>query len=446
MPITVDPSRSPRLIWLDVGTDSVTVQSLVDDIRDWEDDNLSYDKLMSAAGKESLGGGVSVGITATLQNAQVAFTPDTTPEETGTATTGDATGIYLTDSVATFQTNGVAPGAMVINKTTGAVAIVLAIPSETMVETDGLTGGSRADWQIGDEYIVHNIVQKYVTGGNLLAVDDVGAEISPIFPTMLTQVVRSSSSAATLQELAAIEYASFDGGVTIDVTSTYSGTQYPVGTPQEPVNNLADAVTIATERGFVRIYVIGDLTIPSGGDYQGIQFYGESMTKSALTVDAGANVYRCEFYDAHVLGTLDGDSTLERCRIDDLNYVSGFVQRCVLEPGTITLGGGTTAHFLWCVSGVPGLSTPTIDCGGSGQALAIRGYDGGIRLINKTGPEAVSLDFDSGQVVLENTVTDGDIVLRGVGKLTDNGSTANIVNELVDSRYLLTTPRFLGLK
>jgi len=55
--------------------DSVTIQSLVNQIRDWEDEqvNLAYDRILMASGKEDLGGSIVVGITATLENAKLKF-------------------------------------------------------------------------------------------------------------------------------------------------------------------------------------------------------------------------------------------------------------------------------------------------------------------------------------------------------------------------------------
>jgi len=73
--VTVDWSVSPRLITIASPSVEITIQDLVDTCRDLEDEmyNLAYDRLISAAGKEPLGGGVSVGITATLNNAQLSF-------------------------------------------------------------------------------------------------------------------------------------------------------------------------------------------------------------------------------------------------------------------------------------------------------------------------------------------------------------------------------------
>jgi len=294
------------------------------------------------------------------------------------------------------------------------------------------------DWKLkfedraGPDYIICN-----ATGGNLVTYDTgTSSYINPIEPATYVTVVITASSSATLQELSTLQYSSFSGGVTVDVTSIYTGTDFPVGTPQEPVNNLADAMTIATERGFTLLYIIGDITVDASGDYENMVFIGESQTKSVLTISDGANVTGCEFKDATILGVLDGNSLIQNCVLSDLEYVYGIIVECILEPGTIILGGTNPAHFLDCWCGDPDDAWPTIDCGGSGQALALQNYNGRIKIINKTGTEQVQIALNAGHVWLDSTVTNGDIYIKGVGELTDDSSatvdaTALISNESV---------------
>jgi len=235
----------------------------------------------------------------------------------------------------------------------------------------------------------------------------------------VNQVSVRSANSAGLMQTEEIEHASYNGGVTIDVIDGVAGTQYPNGTTRQPVNNLADALFIAQYRGFNTFFILGDLNITSG-DYTGMVFIGASPSKTLINIDPAANVFQCEFYEAHVDGTLDGQSEVRNCVLDDLQYVSGYVFQCMLNPGTIHLGGNVDAHFLDCYSGQPGSGSPVIDLGGSGQALGVRNYNGGITLTNKTGPEAVSVDLASGQVKIDlTTVTNGEIVVRGDGKVID---------------------------
>jgi hypothetical protein len=133
--ITFDMASSPRIITVDSPSTSVTIQDLLDTIRDFEDDlqNLSYPRLTDASGKESLGGGISVGITINLQNAKLAF-----------------------------------------------------------------------EARLGPSF-----VQCEVSGGNLVAVDVNGSVIDPIETTDYTQVIRTSSTSATLVDPKALTLGQF---------------------------------------------------------------------------------------------------------------------------------------------------------------------------------------------------------------------------------------------
>lgn len=353
--IQFDWIDSPRIITVLAPSTSITIQDLVDTCRVNEDQlfNLQYPQIIKANGKDDLGSGVFVGLTATLLNAVLAFE---------------------------------------------------ARPGPTFVQCT-------------------------VDGGNLVALDGYGSTVSPILTTAFTQVLRTSSSSATLQELSDIQYSSFSNGVTVDLLSSYSGTEYPNGTPRQPINNFTDALSIANIRGFTRLFVIGNALIDSGLNYSGKVFFGESITKSILTIHTLAQVQGCEFNDATITGTLDGGSTIKNCKILDLNYVNGIVEDSILS-GTILLNGD--AIFLNCWSDIPGYH-PTIDFGNSPSSLALRNYDGRIFITNKNSPEAIIIDLSSGQVTLDTTVTSGNITIRGIGELINNSNGA-----VVNSLYLLS--------
>ena len=221
-----------------------------------------------------------------------------------------------------------------------------------------------------------------------------------------------------------LEHSTFQGAVHLDAINGGSGTSYPMGTPAAPVNNAIDAVAIANQRGFEEIHVIGNYTFTTGDDIDNFTIVGQNPVKSTVTIETGASANKVELFECHAIGILDGQSTARECLLTNLDYINGYIHNCILSPGTISLGGGTTAYFIDCTSGLPGLGTPTIDMGGSGQPLAIRNYNGGIKLTNKTGSDAASIDLGSGQVVLDSaTVTGGTIVVRGDGKLVDeNGN------------------------
>jgi hypothetical protein len=271
-----------------------------------------------------------------------------------------------------------------------------------------------------------------VTGGNLVAQLEGPADPAPTFqnpiaPSAYVTVTKTSSSSATASESEDIQYSSYQNAVWIDTLNGTAGTTFPIGTRRQPVNNIADANVIAAARGFSDFQIIGNLTLITGDDIDGKRLFGQNTQLSLITVQSAASAIGCSFENAFVTGTLDGDSVIRDCVIQNLNYIEGEVINCLIEEGTIQLGGATEAHFLDCWSGVPGSNTPIIDMGGSGRALTMRGYSGGIKLVNKSGGESVSIDLLSGQIILDATVTAGTIICRGVGNLTDNSTGATVV-------------------
>jgi len=237
------------------------------------------------------------------------------------------------------------------------------------------------------------------------------------------QVSLIVNNAAGLITNAQIEFSSFDGGVSVDTSSTYSGTVFPIGTAQRPVNNMSDALMIAQNRGLTTFYIYGDITLDNSLDLSTFNFVGESMNKSEITVDSNANVEDCEFYECTLKGTLDGDCKVKNCKIFNVNYISGYIELCVIA-GVITLGGGAQAYFMDCWAGEGTISgnPPEIDLGGSGQTLVMQNFNGYIKWKNKTGTEKASASLNAGWIELDSTITGGSIDIIGVGHVDDNSS------------------------
>jgi hypothetical protein len=59
----------------------------------------------------------------------------------------------------------------------------------------------------------------------------------------------------------------------------------------------------------------------------------------------------------------------------------------------------------------------------------MRNYTGAIRLSNSTGPANVSLDVTSGRVLLDSSITDGDIEVRGGARVANNTTGTTIVRD-----------------
>jgi len=428
---------SPRIITVAAPSTEITIQDLHDTLRDLEDEprNLIYPAIVSSAGKEPLGGGATVGITTTLINARLQFEGRPNPYLTGQATVG-STGLTLVDDYATFISDGVVVGDIIENLSTKTFAEVIVVDSETQLTTTELGGPGGTDtWTPGEEYDLWHVIQCNVLGGNLVAQDTNGDEIDPIFPSAFTQVVRTSSSSATLQELEAIQYSSFGGEVHVSTSGT-AGTTYPAGTPQQPVNNLEDALEIAVERGFDRLIFESDFTFESGDDVSLYELVGTAETKTTLTFNAGSVCAGSEFEDCTVEGILVSPSAFRKCIIKDITGATigavGTIEVSdCLFTGTITLSPALEGQIdlINCISGVAGTATPTFDMNGANVDAIVRNYAGGMEIHNfsNVSNNVMSIDMNSGNVILDSSCTTGAITIRGTSLLTDNtnGTTVN---------------------
>jgi len=430
--INVYETLSPRIVEIDGTTyPDVSIQELYNAIREWEDFAIHADDdtLIDAAGKEALGGGVTVGITATLQNTQVLFTGNLTPLDDGSGRTCDATdstGTQLYVDDADFVTAGVEVGDAVYNETTNEWATITEVVDLNTLNHLALSGQGGSGWTSGDNYQVMENISCTMSGGNLVAVDDVGSELDPIIPSPFVQVARTSSSSATIQEIDAIRYSSYQNAVWVDTTGSQTGTAFPSGTREYPVNNVADALVIADDKGFDTLSVIGDITIDGSADITGMKIVGQSQALSTVTIDTSATALNCEFNNATVTGILDGGNKFVGCIVGDVEYLSGIIEECGLT-GTITLGTTVITTIIRCFQAAT--STPSIDMTGISRVVSVADYSGAIHIKNSTfAGNICGLGLASGHVVLESSVTAGNFFVGGVGQVVDTATSYTVLN------------------
>jgi hypothetical protein len=204
--ISIDQSLSPRVITVAAPSTTLSLQDFVDTVRTLEDDfvNMGFPFLISAAGKEDLGDGVSVAITVQNNNARVAFEARRTPaidESTVTTASGapNIVGRYtFIDTGADFVTADVQPGSLVVNWSDRSIGDVVEVISSTELRMEALVNGTDNQMELGDTYSIFNVEQVRISAGNLTAVDDLAAAINAVQPTAFTQVVVAQSSSATL--------------------------------------------------------------------------------------------------------------------------------------------------------------------------------------------------------------------------------------------------------
>lgn len=295
----------------------------------------------------------------------------------------------------------------------------------------------------GTKIVPYNELLQINQLGDMITDDpDVDATLYDISSLTVPKVVFIKPSEAEIIQLnsAAIEYGEFGDAGTIDVINGVPGLVYPTGTRRQPSNNIPDAMTIIANRGFDKIQVIGDLTLGVGDNVENKEIIGQSIIHSKLLISDTASTLNCEIHECTVEGVLDGGTVLRLCNLQDLTYINGVIYECIIN-GTIVLGGNAIAQLFDCYSGQPGVVASVIDCGGSGQALNVKNYNGILKLTNKTGLDKAVIGINAGKIVLDLTCSAGEIMCRGVGKLVDiNGNPiysgtwngVTIINELTD--------------
>lgn len=358
---TIDWSASPRVITVAAPSTECVMQDLLDTLRYLEAQPTAMEdaSIVSASGKEDLGGGTKVGLTVSLQNSVIGF-----------------------------------------------------------------------EARPGPDWVTCSLI-----GGNLVAFDiDKVTTIEPTNPTAFVAIKATSSSSATLQEQDALQYSSYGGAVNIDVNSGHSGTEYPVGNAEYPVDNFPDAVLIANEKGFNKLNLRSNAVLGVGDDIIGFSLVGQNPIRTYVTITDAAITDNCEISECTVAGTLDGNTILRSCVLGSLNYVNGHIYQCGLSEGVIQLGGDVQATFTDCFSIVAGASTPTIDLGVTEQPLAVRGHVGGLRIQNKTNTAPTSIDMHSGHVIIDATVTSPLVILRGIAKVTNEADPS-----MIDLSGMVTT-------
>jgi hypothetical protein len=432
--IEVYPYLSPRLVEILLPSTDVSVQEIYDAIRNWEDseEGMCYKPLIDAAGKEDLGGSVTVGITATLQNAQAFFTGRTTPLDDGVGRTCDATdstgtNLYVDD--ADFVSDGVYVGAVVYNQNTGETATVTAVVDAHNLTTFPLSGAGGQGWTSGDEYAVHPMVLCSITGGNLVAVDDVGDPIDAAFPSPGVYLRTTSSSSATIADLHEIVELAWDT-VHIDTIVGTSGTEFPIGTASTPVDNLTDAKAIAIANNIEIFKVRGSITLDSTFDRY--TFLGYASNTSAVDLN-GKSAINSAFISMLVSGQCNGSIRCQSCRLSAVTDLEGVFMDCSFT-GDFSVKSAAKAYafraFSW------DLAPMTMDMNGDGIFI----YYGTAwwtvaNLTSAGGLAAFSGDIG---VTVDPTMTDGNVFITGATVLdADNKTGGNVITTYKDSFKVL---------
>lgn len=238
-------------------------------------------------------------------------------------------------------------------------------------------------------------------------------------------IIANNSAGQTFSEQ--INDQSFiNAAVYLDVANGLSGTQFPRGTPTDPVNNLSDALSIANSRGLSRIYVDGFITANASENLDGIELIGGSGSQNVVLL-SGASTDQAAFERIIVAGAVDGlarfvDCILGGTGLGGITGLQGRVKDSIINnaAGVIqdTAGSGTlfdNCHFV-----AP--NDPQIVLNANGVGFGLRQCTGNILITNQTDPEQLQVHIEGARVELAASCTAGTLIFEGHGMVTDNSA------------------------
>lgn len=236
---------------------------------------------------------------------------------------------------------------------------------------------------------------------------------------------RSAQAQTILVEQLEVQHASFAGGVHVDTASPWGGTTFPTGTPRQPVNNIVDALAIANIRGLRIFYLYSGVVINTGLDFSNRQFVGATSSLTLAEVAAEADVQGCSFSNVVIRGVFNGTPRIRDCVVLDVTIPGGSLVDSSIR-GTVRLSSPSPLHVVNCRDGFHDELYPIVDFQGFPGDVGIHGWRGQLGFRNKSDASVVGIDIDTGQVILEPTVTNGTFLIRGVADLVDEstGSTS----------------------
>lgn len=223
-----------------------------------------------------------------------------------------------------------------------------------------------------------------------------------------------------------------DGAVWVDTVNGVGGTVLGLnGTVNNPVDSLADALTIAAALNGKRIQVLPGSTLVAAsavedfriaGHEYAVQLGGQSFQGTVLI---GA--------DEGVSGTYSGLLEMVQCSIQGITGAELRAENCGLTDGAspcITSSGTGEIILHFPFSEVAGTGTPVVDLNSIDDVeFSLRGHAGGVEIRNMVAGALGSLDFIAGQVVIAASCTGGTLGIRGTADLTDNSGGAVTVSD-----------------
>jgi hypothetical protein len=240
-----------------------------------------------------------------------------------------------------------------------------------------------------------------------------------IWEEVLNASTHNTATSAGRRLRALNDFGLYEGGyVWIDtVNGTAGTTDFENGTVNNPVDSIADAITIAASVGLPGFHLIPGSSITLAASMDNYEFVGRNYSVSL----GNQSVSGCTFVNANITGNDDGSNTTatvyENCSFSgDSTLGLHKMVGCGLGGTTtgITLAEAGTFDWDQCYSEVAGTGTPKVTFGAGNMNLNMRHWSGGIQIENMGASASTdNMSIEGFGQVVEGTCTAGTVAVRG---------------------------------
>lgn len=220
------------------------------------------------------------------------------------------------------------------------------------------------------------------------------------------------------------------GAIWIDTNNGTAGTESFVnGVADNPVNSIADAVTLSNAIGINRFVVAAGSSITLAASAANYEFMGDNYSLAF----GGQDISNSKITGATVSGTFVGSTAiLSDCIINAITGAGITMRSCYIADVSVTANAAGDWYLNDCRSRVAGTGSPNFDFGAgiANVNLSLRSYSGGIEIenIGDTGTDNMSMEGD-GKLTLNANCDGGTIAVRGNIRIADN-SGGNVTLEI----------------
>ena len=230
------------------------------------------------------------------------------------------------------------------------------------------------------------------------------------------------------------EAALYENRVYIDANSQNSGTVLPVGTKQYPVNNITDAQAIALARKN-KLFLLSDLTITDIEPTDTLVIGSDNW--KILTIESGLTG-QCTFEKIYLYGEMCGVyDTLVNCWSGPLTNFAGWMEHTSIESVELAPYNEDSWGQSWfdsITSMEPNVPMEIIM--NTNTDIIINDMWGKLIPRNMTEGSKVEINMSAGKLIIDESCSGGDIVIRGIGNIENNSSIIPTMDSFVNQENI----------